>query len=126
MRPAAAAAALFLFAAAATPAQATQGIFCRANARPNLRLDLVIGSNVSSVVAQARLSDGSTVHRTGGAGPTIGQAWIDEHALHLDLVDASGTRHLARLRTWRQSGRGAYAGSLRYAGRQYQVRCRGE
>ena len=119
-------AAVTAFAAAAlltsaTPALATASATCRGTINPEIRLDLVIGHMVGPVIAQARFGDGTV---TGDGGPTIAQSWLDEQALHLDIVDANGGRYVARLRTWRPSEHGDYAGSLRYGGRQYQVRCR--
>ena len=109
----------------ATPAYATGSANCRGTINPDVQLDLVIGHLVGPVIAQARLSDGGRTVQTGpDGGPMIAQSWLDENALHVDVVDANGTEYVARLRTWRQSGRGAYSGSLRYGGQQYQVRCR--
>ena len=124
MTPAAAAA--FVTAAVtafAAPAHATGSASCRGTINPEITLDLVIGHMVGPVIAQARFGDGTV---TGAGGATISQSWLDEQALHLDIVDANGSRYLARLRTWRPSERGDYAGSLRYGGRQYRVRCRVE
>src|SRR5688500_14942405 len=105
----------------ATPALATGSATCRGTINPEIRLDLVIGHMGRSVIAQARFGDGTV---TGGDGPMIAQSWLDEQTLHLDVVDSNGNRSIARLRAWRPSERGEYAGSLRYGGRQYQVRCR--
>ncbi len=113
-------AALVAFAA---PAHATSSATCRATTDPEIRLDIVIGHLVGPVIAQARFGDG-LVTTADGDGPMIAQSWLDERALHLDIVDPAGSGYVARLRTWRPSGSGAYAGSLRHAGRQYQVRCR--
>lgn len=110
-------------AAFAAPAHATGSATCRGTINPQLQLDLVIGRMAGSVIAQAQLSDGSRLYRTGEAA-AIAQAWLDERAMHLDLTDANGTNYLARLRTWKAAGRNEYSGSLRYDGRQYQVRCR--
>lgn len=107
----------------ATPALATGSASCRGTINPGIRLDLVIGHLVGPVIAQARLGDG-LVTGAGGDAPMIAQSWLDEQALHLDIVDANGSTYVARLRTTRPSERGEYAGSLRYGGRQYQVRCR--
>ena len=123
MRSAAAAFVTAALLASATPALATGSASCRGTVNPEITLDLVIGHLVGPVVAQARFGDGSV---TGDGGATISQSWLDEQALHVDIVDASGSSYVARLRSWRPSERGDYTGSLRYGGRQYRVRCRVE
>ncbi len=112
--------------AVGSPAFATSSASCRAIRGPGPSLDLVIGHLAGPVVAQARLTDGTgTVAASrSGEDPIVAQSWLDAHALHLDLVDATGQQYLAQLRSWRRSGRGDYVGSLRVRGRQYQVRCR--
>ena len=124
MRPAAAAAFVTAaLAAFAAPAHATGSATCRGTINPEITLDLVIGHMVGPVIAQARFGDGTV---TGNGGATIAQSWLDERALHIDIVDSNGGQYIARLRTTRPSERGQYAGTLRYGGRQYQVRCRVE
>jgi len=108
----------------AAPAHATSSASCRGTINPQMRLDLVIGHLAGPVIAQARLHDGGQLVQTGsGGGAMIAQSWLDDDALHLDIVDSGGASYVARLRTWRRGGRGAFTGSLRYGGRQYQVRC---
>ena len=109
------------FLTSASPAFATGSASCRGTINPEITLDLVIGHMVGPVIAQARFGDGTV---TGNGGATIAQSWLDEQALHLDIVDSNGSRYVARLRTTRPSERGPYAGTLRYGGRAYQVRCR--
>ncbi len=111
------------FLVGAAPAQATGSASCRGTINPEISLDLVIGHMAGPVIAQARFGDGTV---TGNGGATIAQSWLDERALHVDIVDSSGSRYVARLRTTRPSERGQYSGTLRYGGRQYQVRCRVE
>jgi hypothetical protein len=106
---------------AASPALATSSASCRGTINPEMTLDLVIGHTVGRVIAQARFGDGTV---TGNGGAAISQSWLDERALHVDIVDSSGSRYVARLHTTRPSERGQYVGTLRYGGRQYQVRCR--
>ena len=106
---------------AASPAHATSSASCRGTINPEVTLHLVIGHMAGPVIAQARFGDGTV---TGNGGATISQSWLDEQALHLDIVDSNGSRYVARLRTTRPSERGQYAGTLRYGGRTYQVRCR--
>lgn len=121
---------LFILAAALTvwamPAQATSSAACRSLISPAVRLELTIGHLVGPVIAQARLTDGNrTVEASrGGTGAVIGQSFVDDHFLHLDLVDETGSSFLAQLRTWRRSGRGEYGGTMRVGSRTYQVRCR--
>ena len=111
----------------AGPAHATSSATCRSTADPQLQLDLVIGHLAGPVIAQARLHDGDAIIQTGVGdrdAPMIAQSWLEDRALHLDIVAADGSNYVARLRTWRRSGRGEFAGSLHYGGRQHQVRCR--
>ncbi|WP_166038290.1 hypothetical protein [Sphingosinicella sp. YJ22] len=123
MRSAAAAFVTAALMTSATPALATGSASCRGTINPEITLDLVIGHMVGPVIAQARFGDGTV---TGDGGATIAQSWLDAQALHVDIVDANGSQYIARLRTTRPSERGQYAGTLRYGGRQYQVRCRVE
>lgn len=110
---------------AATPAAATASGNCTVTGNPRLRVELVIGHLAASVLAQVRIIDGPQRFQSGDAdGPVLAQAWIDDGALKFDLAGPGGDGHLARLRTWRQRGRGDYMGSLTYGGRRYRVRCR--
>ena len=119
-------AALAIFAAA--PAMATGTILCRSQLQPDLQLYLVIGRGAGSVIAQARLIDGSQVLATGVApdGPAIAQAWLDDRDLRLDIVDSNHENYLARLVATRRGPTGRYAGSLRYRGRTFSITCRSE
>ncbi len=125
MRPAsilAAAAGLF----AATPALATSTLLCRSTISPRNgpALPLVVGNGPGTGILQARFELGDTRFGTGeGPGaPVIGQAWIDEHSLRLDIVDANAEGRIVRLETRRRGG-SDYRGILIHAGRTWRVRC---
>ena len=56
---------------------------------------------------------------------TVGQSWIDERYLWLDLLDGEGVRYEARLRANFRPRRGGLpaVGTLVRDGRTYRVRC---
>ena len=111
----------------AAPAHATGSASCRGTINPALQLDIVIGRVDGPTIAQARLSDGGQTIQTGSDGAaTIGQSWIDDDAILLEIVEGNGSGLIARLRTHRQNRRGPYSGTLRYGGQTFQVRCRVE
>lgn len=85
-------AALLLFTAA--PALATGGWSCRTTAPEGVRLDIVTGGGG---IALATLGDGRRTLST-ERELRIGQSWIDEHSLLLDLTDTEATERVARLR----------------------------
>lgn len=118
----AAAAGLF----AATPALATGTILCRSTISPadGPQLSLVVGTGPGSGILQARFELDRIRFTTseGRGAPVIGQAWIDEHSLRLDLVDANAEGRLVRLDTRRRGG-ADYRGILIHAGRTWRVRC---
>jgi hypothetical protein len=63
--------------------------------------------------------------RMGSKGLLIGQSWIDERVLWLDLLDPDAMRYEGRLRAAfqpRQRGRPA-VGTFVRNGRTYRVRC---
>src|SRR6187549_1659625 len=119
-------AALALLSAA--PAMATGTIFCRSQLQPDLQLYLVVGHGTEPAIAQARLVDGSQVIVTDGApgSPRLGQAWLDDFDLRLDIVDANQEVTIARLIAARRGPTGRYAGSLRYRGRTFSITCRSD
>ena len=111
-----AAAALFL---AATPALATSSIACTSRSWPGLDVAIVIGA---TGVDQATISlGGEEISTVGENGPRIGQSWVDENELKLDIVDANADQRLARLVTRRQGD--AYAGTLQFRGRTIRISC---
>lgn len=125
MKPAtilAAAAALF----GATPALATGTILCRSTISPTdgPQLSLVVGNGPGSGILQARFALDRIRFATseGPDAPVIGQAWIDEHSLRLDIIDANAEGRLVRLDTRRRAGTD-YRGILIHAGRTWRVRC---
>jgi hypothetical protein len=119
-------AALALLAAA--PASATGTIFCRSQLRPDLQLYLVVGHGAEPAIAQVRLVDGTQVLVTDGAAgsPRLGQTWLDDFDLRLDIVDADHQVTIARLIAARRGPTGRYAGTMRYAGRTFSITCRSE
>ena len=92
MKPASilAAAACFF---AATPALATSTILCRSTISPTEgpALSMVVGRSAGTGILQARFELDDTRFATGeGPGaPIIGQGWIDERSLRLDIIDAN-------------------------------------
>jgi hypothetical protein len=112
--------------AAASPALATGTILCRSTISPAAgpSLSLTVGTSVGTGVLQARLTHGaeSLTAGTGAGAPVIGQSWLDNEELKLDILDANADAHLARLDTRRLRGL-SYVGTLSYRGRTWQVRC---
>jgi len=118
MKPASCIAAPLLFAIA-TPAVATSTIACTARGWPGMDIAMSVGG---TGIVQATISvGGEEISTVGENGPRIGQAWIDENELRLDIVDANADQRLARLVTRRQGG--AYVGTLLFRGRTIRVRC---
>ncbi len=113
---------------AASQAHATSTIQCRSLLQPDLQVHLVIGHGTDAMIAQARLVDGAATLATGDGpnSPKIGQGWLDDQDLRLDIVDANREDSIARLLAVRRGPTGRYAGSLRYRGRTYSMACRTE
>jgi hypothetical protein len=111
---------------AATPALATSTLLCRSTISPadGPALSLAVGNGPGTGILQARFELGDTSFDTGEgpSAPVIGQAWIDEHSLRLDLVDANAEGRIVRLDARRRGG-SDYRGILIYAGRTWRVRC---
>lgn len=83
-----------LFAAA--PASATQGFLCRTVAPEGVTVSVVVGTRG---IAGANLTEsGRRLSTFGEAGLVLGQRWIDERALLLDLLDPVTHDRVARLR----------------------------
>ena len=110
----------------ATPAFATSTFLCQSTISPTdgPRLWLTVGGAPGSGVVQARLEMGDRRFTTGEgqSAPAIGQSWLDRNSLRLTIVDANAENEIVRLEAWRRTG-ASYRGSLRYAGRTWQVRC---
>jgi hypothetical protein len=126
MRLAAATALILL--AAATPAAATVGMRCAPVTGPGPVIILSFGAGLAGV----QLEDGRTLLSTGAfvqARParriTVGQSWVDERYLWLDLLDENSNRYEGRLRaTFQPQMRGRPAiGTLVRNGRTYRMRC---
>jgi hypothetical protein len=101
--------------AAATPAAATQGLTCRTASGPPIELSLVLGAPPSVLSPQLRVA--------GRRVPVvIGQSWIEEPEIRVDLYDPQLLRHELRLKV-RRNGR-MFDGSVWRAGQRRWVRCR--
>jgi hypothetical protein len=111
---------------AATPALATSTILCQSTISPTdgPSLSLVVGTGLGTGIIQARFELDRIRFATGeGPGaPVIGQGWIDEHMLRIDIVDANAEGRIVRLDTRRRGG-SDYRGILIHAGRTWRVRC---
>lgn len=112
---------------AATPGLATGGYQCRPANGAGPVLTMAVGHTVSAALISATLKDGKRIFSTQGTKPAlaVGQSWIDDRYLWLDLTDANSVRHEARLRTAFQPklrGRPA-TGTLVRGGKTYRVRC---
>ena len=107
---------------AATPACATQGFLCRTVAPEGVTLSVVVGT---LGIAGASLRDGERALSSFGGGAVLGQNWVDERALMLDLLSEDRTERIARLRV----GMGGplesrtLTGWLEYAGRRWRTIC---
>lgn len=118
--------ALLLFTAA-TPAMATGGFDCRPISGTGPILHIAIGHAISTTPFLITLTEGGRLLSTAGneAPLVIGQSWIDNQYLWLDLVDAQATRVEVRLRaTFQPRLRGRpFVGTMIRNGRTYRVRC---
>ncbi len=129
MRIAVAAIGLLLLAAPGT-ARATGGMECRPVSGTGPVLRLVIGHGTAPAILSAQLTDGRTLRsignvRNGTGGLAIGQGWIDQRHLWLDLLDPNFSRYEGQLRATfqpRQRGRPA-VGTFVREGRTYRMRC---
>jgi|GEM_PF-2224215 len=126
MKYAAAAGLLLLLAAA--PAQATRGMRCAPVSGSGPVITVSLGAGLAGV----QLEDGRTLLSTGAFVQTrraevltVGQSWIDDRYLWLDLLDANAMRYEGRLRaTFNPKLRGRPAvGTLVRNGRTYRMRC---
>jgi hypothetical protein len=116
-----------LLLATATPALATGGFECRPLSASGPVLHLGIGHVISARPFAVTLSEGGKSWSTTGERPALvlGQSWIDERYLWLDLVDPNVQRFEAKLRaTFQPRLRGRPAiGTLTRNGRTWRVRC---
>jgi hypothetical protein len=112
----------------ATPAWATTGFTCRPLNGSGPTIDLVIGHTVDAKPVAVTLRDGNRILSTDGRGDplVLGQSWIDDRYLWLDLVDAQAMRYEAKLRaTFQPKVRGRPAiGTLTRGTINYRVSCR--
>jgi len=107
----------------AAPAAATQGFACRTVAPEGVAMSVVVGT---LGVAGATLTDGGRrVSSFDGSEVVLGQSWVDERALLVDLLDADRNRRVARLKV----GIGGalesreLSGWLDYRGRRWRTVC---
>ena len=113
----------------ASPALATGGIDCRPirGAGPTLHLVVghVISGGILSVQMTDRISYNSGNQRMGSGGIMIGQSWIDERVLWLDLLDPNAERFEGKLRATFQRRRDEWSavGTFERNGRTYRMRC---
>lgn len=114
--------------ACSSPAWATGGFECKPVAGPGPTLIVGIGHGLSLRPFTVWLREGRRQLAAGqdGSGPLVlGQTWIDERYLWVDLLDSNRGRFEAKLRTIfqpRLKGRPAI-GTLVRNGRTYRVRC---
>jgi len=109
--------------AVAAPAAATQGFACRTVAPEGVTMNLVVGT---LGVAGATLTDGARrISTFDGSEAVLGQSWVDERMLLLDLLAPDRNERIARLRV----GLGGeletrqLTGWLEYAGRRWRTVC---
>ena len=109
---------------AATPALATGGYDCRTTDGSEIGVSAVVGHAPGNPLVGARLRLGERVLSTAGEPPAIavGQSWIDEREIRLDLIDAQALRYEAQLRA-RIATRSGWVGTLVRDGRSHPVRC---
>ena len=119
-------AALIAFCAA-SPALATGGFECRPVSSAGPSLHLAVGHSVAARPLFAILGERQRPFSTQGSAPqlAIGQVWIDQRYLWLDLTDSNANRFEAKLRaTFQPKLRGRPAlGTLVRGGRTYRMRC---
>ena len=117
-----------VLAATSSPALATGGFECRPISGAGPIITVGLGHSIAARPLFGILRDGGRTLSTQGPRATlfIGQIWIDNRHLWLDLTDANVTRHEAKLRaSFPPGGRmhlGA-TGTLWRGGRAYRVRC---
>ncbi len=112
---------------AADPASATAGFECRSTAPEGTSLSIVIGTGMGGGIVSASLSKAGRTLRTGHE-LSIGQNWIDERNLLLDLLDARGEARVARLKIGQRGPLESrnLIGTLEYDGVIARVVCRPE
>jgi hypothetical protein len=110
----------------AVPASATQGFACRTMAPPGVTIMVVIGTGIGTGVVGVTLHDGErTLSTFDGGDAVLGQSWVDERALLIELVPPDRDGRIARLRV----GLGGelesseLTGWLEYAGRRWRTVC---
>jgi len=110
--------------ASAAPALATGGFDCRATDNSGLGLAGTTGRVVITPLVGARLTIGQQTLATDDPEPAIvvGQSWIDDREIRIDLVDPNFERIEAQLRA-RIVRPGIATGTLVREGRTHPVRC---
>jgi hypothetical protein len=111
----------------AGPALATGGFQCRPVTGTGPVLTMAVGHTLSPIPISVTLQEGSRTLSTYGprAPIVVGQSWMDQRHLWLDLVDANLNRYEAKLRaTFQPRLRGRPAvGTFVRNGRTFRVRC---
>lgn len=111
----------------ASPALATGGFECRPVSGAGPVLNISFGHTISARPFRVTLHEETSTFSTDGddAQMMLGQSWIDDERLWLDLVDPQLSRYEAKLRATFDSdlhGRPAI-GTLVRGGKTYRVRC---
>ncbi len=113
--------------ACSSPALATGGFECRPVSGVGPVVNMVIGHTLSARPIAVTLREGKRILSTDGprAPLAIGQSWLDERYLWLDLTDSGLSRREATLRaTFQPKLRYRPAiGTLVRNGRTWRVRC---
>ena len=106
------------------PALATGGFDCRTTDGSGITVGGTLGRGAGNPLVGARLRLGDRTLSTSDEQPQIavGQSWIDEREIRLDLIDPQGLRFEARLRA-RIAPRSGATGTLLRDGRSHPVRC---
>ena len=100
-----------------SPAHATGGLVCATASGQPTRISFVIGHGEAGGILSA--------HRLTGRewrNATVGQSWISDRELKVDLVDTSHNRRLVRIEA-RRNGY-TYDGTVTEAGKRRWIRCR--
>lgn len=91
-------------ALAAPAAHATGGYHCE-TPDGSAAISTVIGRAVPQMISARLDRDGETSTTQGeGADLSIGQSWLDDRQIMLDLVDPQALTYIARLRVLRSGG----------------------
>ncbi len=109
---------------AGAPALATGTIHCESTERGAPEIYLVVGRGAAAAISQMHLSGPAGEFTTGAnaSSPIVGQSWLDERELKVDVVNHNVEYHIARL-IGRRAGENLYRATLRYRGRTHAMSC---